>query len=168
MTTTDTNPTNERISVADYLSRQIAASPKKQTEIAAEVGYPPNMVWMIKKGSTKLPIPKVAAFAQALNIDPVHLLRIVMEEYQSESWGAIEEIIGNRMVTDDEMQLIWIVRSESFGNNVCPKTEEEINELKALVAKWRERTLKEENAQGANRPKPAGRPVAASKIEKIQ
>ena len=50
---------------------------KTQAEIAEEAGFVnPNMVTMIKKGSTKLPIDRVPALAKALESDPALLLRL--------------------------------------------------------------------------------------------
>lgn len=100
--------------VVEYLNAQIALCGKSQVEIASDVGYDkPNLITMIKQGKTKLPINKVEAFAKSLGVDPMNLLRIVMSEYSPDAWKVIENILGNDVVTDSEMNLIKLYRESS-------------------------------------------------------
>lgn len=100
--------------VVEYLNAQIALCGKSQVEIASDVGYDkPNLITMIKQGKTKLPINKVEAFAKSLGVDPMNLLRIVMSEYSPDAWKVIENILGNEVVTDSEMNLIKLYRESS-------------------------------------------------------
>lgn len=152
-----------RLSVAEYLDRQITASPKRQVQIAEEIGYPkPNMISMIKRGVSPLPISKVGVMAKALDLDPAHLLRLAMQEYYPDTWKAIEEITGDRFVSEDELKIVWIVRSESMGNDVCPETDEEIAELKALVREWRDRRMGKEDIRRSKK-RLTGRPSNAER-----
>ena len=55
---------------------------KTQKEIAAEAGYDnANILSMIKNASTKLPLERVPALAQALDCDVVHLFTLAMQQY---------------------------------------------------------------------------------------
>ena len=87
---------------------------KTQAEIAEEAGFVnPNMVTMIKKGATKLPIDRVPALAKALESDPALLLRLALEQSEgSTAATAIFEIIG-QPVTKNEMAWINEVREAS-------------------------------------------------------
>ena len=70
----------------------------------------PNMVTMIKKGSTKLPIDRVPALAKALEFDPALLLRLALEQSEgSTAAAAIYEIIG-QPITKNEMAWINEIR----------------------------------------------------------
>lgn len=83
------------VNVADYLNAQMQLSGKSQMEIAAEVGFPKaNVLTMIKKGQTKLPIPRVPAMAKALGVDPARLMRIVLAEYHPDILEAVESTLG--------------------------------------------------------------------------
>ena len=54
---------------------------KSQLEIASEAGFAnPNMVAMIKNGSTKLALDRVPSMARALDCDPAYLLRLTLEQ----------------------------------------------------------------------------------------
>ena len=54
---------------------------KSQVEIAEEAGLVnPNMITMIKSGSTKLPLDRVPALAKALEGDPALMLRLALEQ----------------------------------------------------------------------------------------
>lgn len=103
--------------VAKYIEQQIALSDKSQKQIAEECGYQnPNVMSMLKTGSTKVPINKVGLLAKALGVDPRHLLRMTMVEYMPETWEVIEEILGSDFtVSDDEMKIIYVIREAGGG-----------------------------------------------------
>lgn len=83
---------------------------KTQAEIAEEAGFVnPNVISMIKNGSTKLPIDRVPASAKALDCDPSLLLRLALEQSEGSTVAAaIYEIIG-QPITSNEMT--WIRKS---------------------------------------------------------
>lgn len=96
--------------VALLLTEQIRIVGKKQLEIAEEAGFEhPNVITMIKQGRTKLPLGKVGLVAKALEMDPVYLLKLCIEEYQPETWEAIKPLL-DEMVTQDELRMIKAIR----------------------------------------------------------
>lgn len=108
-----------KLTVAQYLEQQIAISDKSQKEIAKEVGYErPNVLTMIKLGDTKLPLNKIGLMAKALNVDPVHLLRLALSEYMPDTWTTLETLLGTQLVTDSEMVLVRTVRDIADGFEV--------------------------------------------------
>ena len=103
-------PRKPRLTVAEYLTKAIELSGKSQREIAREVGYDkPNVVSMMKKGETKVPIDKAPLFARACGVNPTFFLRLVLEEYHSESWATIRETLGEPL-TKNEQDLIAVYR----------------------------------------------------------
>ena len=66
--------------------RVLELRPKKsQIEIATEAGFlNPNMVSMIKNGSSKLALDRVPSFAKALDCDAAYLMRLT--ELLPNSW----------------------------------------------------------------------------------
>lgn len=130
----------EPTTVAAYLARQIELSDKSQKAIATEAGFAkPNMVSMIKQGDTRLPIAKIGPIARALGIDPVHLFRMTMMEYEPETWLAISSVLGQPFISENEMEIINVIRE---SNVVNPKirTQEDRNLILDAVSK-----LKPEN-----------------------
>lgn len=72
--------------VARFITSRIVATGQKQKDIARKAGFDkPNIITMIKQGSTKLPLAKLGAMAKALETDPVQLLQMCMEEYTPRS-----------------------------------------------------------------------------------
>ena len=111
--------TKTPVPVAEYLHQLIKLSGKRQKEISDAVGYTnPNVVTMIKQGKTKLPINKVPAFAKVLNVDPVHLLRLTINEYMPQTWAAIEQVLGRTLLTDNERRMVEVVRKATGGKDV--------------------------------------------------
>ena len=97
--------------VALLVTEQIRIVGKKQLEIAEEAGFEnPNVITMIKQGRTKLPLGKVGLVAKALEIDPMYLLKLCIEEYQPETWEAIRPFM-DEVVTKDEMHIVKVIRN---------------------------------------------------------
>lgn len=97
--------------VAKYLTKVIDTKAIKQSELAYKIGYnKANIITMFKQGLTKLPINKVRVTAEALDVDPVHLMRLVLSEYQPDTLECIEEVYGYA-VTDNEMKVIELMRN---------------------------------------------------------
>ena len=88
---------------------------KTQGEIAEEAGFVnANMMSMVKKGTTKLPLDRVPALAKALECDPALLLRLALEQSEgSTAATAIYDILG-RPVTKNE--LAWITDTNGLFN----------------------------------------------------
>jgi hypothetical protein len=129
------------MTVARFLEQQIALSGKSQRAIAIECGYPnPNIITMFKKGSTKMPLDKVASMAGALNADPRHLLRLAMLEYHPEAWAVIVKIMGIGVsVTDAEMEMLELARTAGCGRTPCIEVTENRIELTAAIVRAVER-----------------------------
>lgn len=106
------------ISVAKYLETQFEVCGKSQAEIAAEVGFAKaNFVSMIKNGKTKLPMNKVGLMASAIGVDPLFLFKLVMQEYQPETWEAIQRsILKQPFTTENEIELLSLFRQTAVQN----------------------------------------------------
>ncbi|WP_246018415.1 helix-turn-helix domain-containing protein [Pelagibacterium montanilacus] len=103
-----------------YLDRRILElKPRKsQAEIGTETGFiQPNMVAMIKRGSTRLPLDRVAALAQALECDPAYLLLLALDQHGMRG-AAYDEIFG-RIVTRNEMT--WISELRVLSGQSDPR-----------------------------------------------
>lgn len=98
--------------IADFIVDRLAESDRTQREIAAECGFEsPNIITMLKNGSTKVPLNRIGALAQALNADPAHMLRLAMLEYMPDTWENIETTLRSTLLTSNELKLIWEYRS---------------------------------------------------------
>lgn len=91
----------ETISVADFITERIAFCEKTQVQIAKEMGLAhPNFLTMVKQGKTKLPMLRVAAFAQALNVNPLDLLTMCIKEYNPDIWEAIQPFFPSTLPSE--------------------------------------------------------------------
>ena len=110
-----------RPSVAEFISDKLSQSDKTQREIAEQCGFEhPNIITMFKNGSTKLPLNRIGALAHALDVDPAHLLRLVMLEYVPDTWNAIESITQCTLLTTNELELIRSYRQITGDNDAAP------------------------------------------------
>lgn len=97
--------------VAEFIADKLAESDKTQREIAEECGFEnPNIITMFKTGATKLPLNRIGPLAKAIDIDPAHLLRLVMLEYAPDTWEAIENIMQSTLLTANELELVRAYR----------------------------------------------------------
>src|SRR3954469_14792335 len=111
--------------VATVITKAIHDCGKPQIEIAAQCGWPkPNIVTMIKQGSTRLPLDKVGLLATAIDLDPVYLLRVVMQEYMPDTYTAIEQSLADIALTDYEREVLEAYRELAKGRDmsvvICP------------------------------------------------
>lgn len=93
---------------------------KSQVEIAEEAGFVnPNMITMIKSGSTKLPLDRVPALAKALEGDPALMLRLALEQGEgATAAAAIFEIIGDPITTNERA---WIAEIRDASSDTDPR-----------------------------------------------
>ena len=125
------NRTPKTLPLAEYIARQIELCGKTQKQIAAEVGYPkPNIITMFKQGLTKVPLEKVPVLARSLGVDPAHMLRMALQEYQPEVLEVVEQFNG-ALLTDEEQELLGLVREASGGQRfyLTPEKSEAIRTL---------------------------------------
>tara|TARA_R110002110_G_scaffold376568_2_gene586697 strand:+ start:205477 stop:205764 length:288 start_codon:yes stop_codon:yes gene_type:complete len=81
---------SHRKSFTQTTAKLIERSEKTQREICEDIGYPhPNIITMFKNGETKVPLNKVPALAQALEIKPDKLMRLALQEYYPDAYQAI-------------------------------------------------------------------------------
>ena len=110
--------------VARFITSRIVATDQKQKDIARKAGFDkPNIITMIKQGSTKLPLAKLVAMAKALETDPVQLLRMCMDEYHPEIWETIAPFMES-MITQDECKLLTALRDTVGGPFISAQNEE--------------------------------------------
>jgi hypothetical protein len=91
----------------------------KNRAVQEALGYPtPNVIAMMKTGSMRVPANKVLVVAEMLQIDPTFLLGKVIAENDPELWEVISALVGNQLVSANELALIRLVRKELDGHDV--------------------------------------------------
>lgn len=123
-----------KLTVAEYLTAQIDLCGKSQKDIARECGFEkPNVITMFKQGISKLPIARVGLMAKALGVDPLFLFQLVMNEYEPETWSAIQaQVLKQPAITANEAEIIEIVRSANVVNPKVRTIEERERILSAI------------------------------------
>lgn len=91
---------------------------KTQLAIASEAGFvSPNMLAMIKSGTNKLPLDRVASLAKALECDPVMLFILALEQLDGNTTEqAIRQIFGT-LLTENEVAWLEEIRRASDHSN---------------------------------------------------
>jgi hypothetical protein len=104
--------------VALFLTNAIDASPKSQSEIAAEAGFPKsNIISMIKMGLTKLPLTRIPALAKSIDVDPAELYRMCMEEYMPDLLKVTDFVYDREKLNRGEADLIKRLRLHTGGKS---------------------------------------------------
>lgn len=107
--------------IANFIADCLAESDKTQREIAEECGFEkPNIITMLKNGSTKVPINRIGPLAKAIGADPAHLLRLAMHEYFPDTWEAVENIMQSTVLTANELELVRSYRETTGDNDAAP------------------------------------------------
>jgi len=107
--------------LAKYLERRISdLRPRKtQIEIANEAGFrQPNMLAMIKNGSTKLPLDRVIGLSKALECDPAMLFRMAVEQLTGDTSAMAIDTIFGAIITENETD--WLRTLREASNDTDP------------------------------------------------
>jgi len=127
--------------VAEYINWQVDLCGKKQYQIAEEAGFEkPNIVTMIKQGKTKLPLEKIGRFAKAIEVDPIHLFKLCMQEYLPETWDEIQKMFSQPVLTTNEVAILKVIREANIVNPKIRTDDERIRLIEAIES------LKPDNA----------------------
>lgn len=103
-------------------------------QLAAALGYESgNVVACIKKGLMRLPAGRVPELAQALELAPGQLMRMVLKELDPTTLAAIETCLGPLHLAPGEAQLITTLRQEQKGKGIAPILHKADSLVAALV-----------------------------------
>lgn len=107
--------------LAKYLERRISdLRPRKtQIEISNEAGFrSPNMLAMIKNGSTKLPLDRVIGLSKALECDAAMLFRMAVEQLAGDTSAMAIDTIFGAIITENEAD--WLRTLREASNDTDP------------------------------------------------
>ena len=108
----------KKVPFNEYMSWQIDHSGLTQKEIAERVGYKnPNIITMLKKGSTRFPIDKIPQIASAIGFDPSIAIRMALQEYNPGLLSVVEKFFGFAL---SENEKSMIVKMRELANNKDP------------------------------------------------
>jgi len=125
----------EASKTALMFSYYVNRSNKTQARIAEQAGYArQNVVSMFKQGKMKIPIEKIPALAEIIEVDPKLLLRTAMAEYFPKIWEVLQEHFGNGLlVSDEERRILETLRKSAGTRGVKISTERQRQALQDLA-----------------------------------
>ncbi len=121
---------------ARLLATMIDESGLTQREIAERAGFKkPNILTMLKQGSTKVPIERIPALAAACGMPALPLLETAMTEYAPAAWQTIRKVTGAPL-GEDERVLLRAYRAGLAGRPaaVASHYEESLRRLFSTLA----------------------------------
>jgi hypothetical protein len=105
--------------VKDVLKIRMEDLEIRNVDLQKALGYPaPNVIAMMKSGSMRLPEGKAIEVADILKLDRTFLLGKVVAENNPELWDAITTIMGDRLVSANELALVGYIREALNGHDV--------------------------------------------------
>lgn len=102
--------------VAQMLDDAIVANPQtKQKDIAEAAGFEkPNVIYMFKKGLSKIPLDKAGRVAKAVGLDPYEFWFKCLMEYAPEIYKEFEMINKQPTLTATEISFIKASRANKI------------------------------------------------------
>lgn len=116
--------------LCSFVARHIDMSEKSQKEIAEAIGYDkPNMLSMVKRGDTRLPIDKVIPLAKALGVDPAGLLVLTLGQYYPDEESELASLFATA-TTRNERVILQKIRNVTNGSDpeMTPTIERKLEE----------------------------------------
>ena len=108
--------------MAKYVKRRVLElkPTKSQAEIAQQAGYTnPNMITMIKQGSSKVALDRVPTLARALEADPAYVMRLALvQAIGSTAAEAVVEVFGEPVTVNE---VGWLQAIREASNNTDPR-----------------------------------------------
>lgn len=144
-------PKNDQtpIGVKELISTHAAFHRIENGDLAEALGYDrekASIISMLKNGTMKLPMNKVAKAARALKIDGLTLLRGVDREGRFGIMEVIDEVFDGQLLTENEKSLMESLRTASegldFDINEFPEIKLQIEVLYSQAAKMAVEQLK--------------------------
>lgn len=90
-----------------------------QADLAIALGVErPSMIAMILDGRMPMPTAKIPALAEALALDPVHVLRAALHDLQPELLDVIESMLERPLLSANEAALIDAYRDATGDSDV--------------------------------------------------
>ncbi len=112
MTTNIALSSRPRTKLAAFLDKRLDELKGTATlaEIARKMGYPRgHILSMFRADQAKVPLEKIPALAEALDVDVGHLMRLGLEQYWPDKMDVITKVFS-RIVTDNEFELVREIR----------------------------------------------------------
>jgi hypothetical protein len=103
----------------DILKIRMADLEIKNTDLQKALGYAaPNVIAMMKSGSMRLPESKAIEVADILKLDRTFLLGKLVSENNPALWDAVTTIVGDKLVSANELAMVHWVRHALNGHDV--------------------------------------------------
>lgn len=117
----------------EYLDMLIDMSGVKNVEIAQRVGLNnANYVSMIRHGKARLPIVHIKKFAEAVGVDPAHLFRQALAEYNPELLALVDDITKNSVLSKGELEVLDAIRSAVGDKDVSVRTSKQRKQIEEM------------------------------------
>jgi hypothetical protein len=124
------NPRFSALPVRDLLKTRMKDLGILNVDLQKALSYPKaNVISMIRGGSMSLPAGKSNLVADILKIDRTYLLLKLIAENDPELSGAIASVMGDRLVSANEMKLVLLIRSALNGHDIDVTEFPEITEV---------------------------------------
>ncbi|MBO9407844.1 helix-turn-helix transcriptional regulator [Shimia sp. R9_1] len=96
---------------AEMLAQAIDASEMTQKEIADQIGMKnANVISMMKQGITRIPLSRIPALSETLQINAQTFLMTAIEEYHPTTHEVLADVLGLPL-SETEMRLLDLLRT---------------------------------------------------------
>lgn len=103
----------------DLIRNRLADMSMSECELASTLGFErASVITMVLDGRLLMPTAKISLLAHALKLDPVHVLRTFLRDYQPELLDVIETALARPLLSANEAALIDAYRDATGDSDV--------------------------------------------------
>jgi hypothetical protein len=109
-----------KLSVGEFIAARQMEVGISDEAVAAALEYEPRVLRMIKSGAMQLPINKVNALADTLQVSRSSLMERLLVQQSPQLWQVIRELMPLGELTATEISLLKHLRQITAGREAAP------------------------------------------------
>jgi hypothetical protein len=111
---------SRKLSMGEFIAVRQAEVGVADDAVAAALEYEPRVLRMIKSGAMQLPINKVNALADTLQVSRSSLMERLLVQQSPQLWQVIRELMPLGELTATEISLLKHLRQITAGREAAP------------------------------------------------
>lgn len=146
------------------LSKWLDEADVTNVDVARRLGYSrPNIIAMMRTGSMKVPLNRIAELADILKMNRLTLLKAALTEYDPALLETLNKMMGKSLVSPNELAVVELLRSTLSGSDIdLTQNDEFVMGLQALAGR-----AAAKQAQMDLRPSPESKVRENSKVTRL-
>lgn len=114
-------PEDSSLTLSELIKQQQEGLGLADMALAEAIGYSnAAVIRLIKTGQMRLPINKARLLAQALEVEPSMVMKVLLREISPDALKSIEDCMGPLHLSPGERRLVMALRRSAGGRETAP------------------------------------------------